>query len=411
MVLMRQLFRNGKLRDEIFEERKGEIKNQIENLSQNQVLYNNIDEMCESFISGYKMNNIFLKEDEIYQETPREIQVRKKSQIFKNYVNVDATQYEIIIPIEGDGTLLNYQPSLIISIIIEGNVENNNLHLYFTIDRSENLNQKVESTIRCVRDYVQSINSGISAYNSSLERYIKSLISKRRAHLESSYQIARSLQIPIKSRETSPEVFEIPIKPKKIEIKIPDKPLNDKNPIPTIKNEIYENILEICLNMSVVMERNPKTFREFGEEFIRDVFLLVLNAYFEGKATGETFNKKGKTDILIRYNNDNVFISECKFWKGPKMLVNTIDQLLSYTTWRDTKTAIFFFNKDTKISTVLDKIELEVPKHLYYLKRYEHKSQKLKNGKGIFGYNFCLQNDKNSEIFLTILVFDIPNLD
>ena len=99
--------------------------------------------------------------------------------------------------------------------------------------------------------------------------------------------------------------------------------------------------LEICLNMSVVMERNPKTFREFSEEFIRDVFLLVLNAFFEGRATGETFNKKGKTDILIRYNNDNVFISECKFWKGPKMLENTIDQLLNYITWRDTKSAIF----------------------------------------------------------------------
>lgn len=214
--------------------------------------------------------------------------------------------------------------------------------------------------------------------------------------------MARSLQIPIKSREASPEVFEIPLKPKRIEIEIPDIPLKYKKPIPTIKNEIYENILEIYLNMSVVMERNPKTFREFREESIRDVFLLVLNAFFEGKATGETFNKEGKTDILIRYNNDNVFISECKFWKGPKILEETIYQLLSYTTWRDTKTAIFFFNKDTKISTVLNKIELEVPKHTCYLKKYRHKSEKLKNGKGIYGYNFYLPNDKHSEIFLSI---------
>ena len=40
----------------------------------------------------------------------------------------------------------------------------------------------------------------------------------------------------------------------------------------------------------------------------------------------------GQTDILLREGERNVFIVECKFWKGPKAFGETIDQLLSYAT-------------------------------------------------------------------------------
>ena len=43
----------------------------------------------------------------------------------------------------------------------------------------------------------------------------------------------------------------------------------------------------------------------------------------EGQATGETFNAAGKTDILLRIDGKNVFIGECKFWKGPKAFRNS----------------------------------------------------------------------------------------
>src|ERR1700738_805507 len=35
----------------------------------------------------------------------------------------------------------------------------------------------------------------------------------------------------------------------------------------------------------------------------------------------------GKTDILIRKDGKNVFIAECKFWKGEKAFLETIDQI------------------------------------------------------------------------------------
>ena len=97
--------------------------------------------------------------------------------------------------------------------------------------------------------------------------------------------------------------------------------------------------------MAVVMERSPKVFSNMDEETIRTHFLVQLNGHYQGQATGETFNSNGKTDILIRNDNQNVFIAECKFWKGKKGYLSTIEQLLGYVTYRDTKTAIFMFVK------------------------------------------------------------------
>jgi len=103
------------------------------------------------------------------------------------------------------------------------------------------------------------------------------------------------------------------------------------------------------------MERSPRTFSRLHEEEIRDFFLIILNSHYEGQATGETFS--GKTDILIRSEGRNVFIAECKIWKGSKSLTSAIDQILEYSNWRDTKTAVLLFNKSGKLSRILEKVD------------------------------------------------------
>jgi len=102
---------------------------------------------------------------------------------------------------------------------------------------------------------------------------------------------------------------------------------------------------------------------KMGEEDLRYHFLVQLKGAFQGQATGETFNFQGKTDILIRVDGKNVFIAECKFWQGEKMFLETLDQLLSYLSWRDTKTAVLIFNRNADFTAVLAKIREFVPKH------------------------------------------------
>ena len=61
-----------------------------------------------------------------------------------------------------------------------------------------------------------------------------------------------------------------------------------------------------------------------------------------------------------------MFIAECKFWNGEKQFLETIDQLLSYLSWRDTKAAVLIFNRNAKFSEVLKKIAESSPKHKFY---------------------------------------------
>jgi hypothetical protein len=98
----------------------------------------------------------------------------------------------------------------------------------------------------------------------------------------------------------------------------------------------------------------------------------------------------------------NVFIAECKFWKGEKQLLETIDQLLSYLSWRDTKAAILVFSRNANFSDVLAKITTTVPKHPCF------KRDLGKAGETTFRYVFRQPSDANREIVLSVLAFDVP---
>ena len=41
------------------------------------------------------------------------------------------------------------------------------------------------------------------------------------------------------------------------------------------------------------------------------------------------------------------FVAECKIWHGAKKLVESLDQLVRYLTWRDCKAALVIFNMNT----------------------------------------------------------------
>jgi len=164
----------------------------------------------------------------------------------------------------------------------------------------------------------------------------------------------------------------------------------------------YDEILSVISNMVAVMERNPKTFQKIEEEALRDHFLVQLNGKYKGQATGETFNGNGKTDILIRVEGKNIFIAECKFWGGEKKLKETLDQLLGYTTWRDTKLALLIFNRRKNFTAVLKQIPEVIKNHPNFTRKTPYPSET--------GFRFELHHpdDKNRELLLTVLAFDIP---
>ncbi|EWM15286.1 LOW QUALITY PROTEIN: hypothetical protein KUTG_05590, partial [Kutzneria sp. 744] len=60
------------------------------------------------------------------------------------------------------------------------------------------------------------------------------------------------------------------------------------------------------------------------------------------------------------------FIGECKFYDGPKVVADALDQLLDYLTWRDTKAALLLFVRDSDVTTVTAKAVQKIKEHPNY---------------------------------------------
>jgi len=198
-------------------------------------------------------------------------------------------------------------------------------------------------------------------------------------------------------RKNAPETYRIPADP--IQLKLKDLPKSS----PKLHEDHYEHILKVCGNMAEVMERSPTAFKKISEPSLRFHFLVQLNAQFEGGATAETFNLGGKTDIRIHWEGKVIFIAECKYWKGEASYSATIDQLLDYVTWRDTKVAILVFNTNKDFTNVLKEIDAATCKHANFIRA----DQEYKHNSG-FRYIMKNKNDHDREFVITVLGFDVP---
>lgn len=147
-------------------------------------------------------------------------------------------------------------------------------------------------------------------------------------------------------------------------------PLFETETISAISDKGYSQIIERILTFGKNLEKFQSLYHHFDEENFRDFFLPHLNSISSRHtSTGETFNKIGKTDILIQdTEGNNIFIAECKLWKGQSELKNAVDQLLDrYVNWRDEKVAIIIFNKDVKgFSDVINKAIDALKEHSHF---------------------------------------------
>ena len=407
-------FRKGSLRD-FFEHKKLELKKEVEKLDSNYILSVSEEDFCQYLITKYSLYPPEIHEDKIYVYDQKEVDVDVSKDPMRVIFDrskpfyIKGIQVTIAVPFEGDGELFQYQPSTFTYNPPCGEIKGQEIHLIYTaVDHdAKRLKQRYLEDLNKIKRYLEWVKHDVSNFNKELESFVRQFVAQRKKKLLDDIGLVSSLGIPIKRREDMPTTYTIPSIRKKPKFELPKISGETFKPEPALALEEYENILEMIYNMALVIERSPQTFSKLREEEIRDHFLMMLNAHYEGQATGETFNYGGKTDILIRVEGKNVFIAECKFWKGKKKLVKAIDQLLRYTSWRDTKTAILLFNKNQDFSSVLAKIDPTVKSHPCYKRDWSLKSDKLKS-ETIFSYVFHQPEDVNRKVILTIIAFNIP---
>lgn len=182
---------------------------------------------------------------------------------------------------------------------------------------------------------------------------------------------------------------------------------NKKLPGADFPDEVYKNVLKTLLNYGKDLEMKPRVYSNQSEEGLRDHFLTNLTGRYERTtATGETFNSKGKTDILLKDDlGNNIFIAECKWWNGSLGFNLAINQLFdNYISWRDTKVALIFFVENKGFTTVIEQIENITKKHPYFVKFVG------KSDKSSFSFIFRQKLDEKNEVKLEILLFHFPKV-
>lgn len=278
-----------------------------------------------------------------------------------------------------------------------------------TVSFSFKLYQKEPEEFKRIKDEcfksaftnLSKLNNNIAEINNFLTNTIKTYFQDVRKKFQSENDFFAAINVKVDPSTKS--VFTAPTISKK---KIPQPKVNDKvefSSSPTMNTEMYKDILKVIYDSGKSMEKKPSLYNGKDEESLRDQFLFVLETRYVGTtATGETFNRSGKTDIILKHSVDgsNLFVAECKFWHGASEYKKAISQLFDrYLTWRDSKTAVILFVKNKEFSQVISTIKLETKQHEYFLR------ETGSHGESSFSYEFHLPNDKEKVVYLEVMAF------
>ena len=387
------------------------VTHEIDSLDNDYVLKASATELEDYYVNKVLIEPLELDSENFYIENQAGIK-KDVSHDFDRMsfrgerIVVQGTQLDIAIPFGGDPMLWRVRPSTFtMSGYPEINIGNGTISFSITFaDDSvdpERLKQQIDSNVKSLAGAVLNLKRDVENHNKSAPDQIKAALERKRIKAQSATSAVADLGIPFKRRD-NPPTFTVPTTRRATPTSRPKVPTESYKPEPVLDISEYEHILEIIKSMGLVIERSPSSFATLDEEAILTHFLLQLNGHYEGSATGETFNAVGKTDILIRVDNRNIFIAECKFWRGPKGFSEAIDQLLSYLSWRDSKCALLIFNKNKDSSTVREKM------HEIMESREEHRRTLFHKESDDSRYTFIKKDDPGREIIVTTQLFDIP---
>ena len=385
------------------------LQDEVNSLSEDRVLNTSLEDLCNYFVEKYRIVAPEIDESGIqveYGDAKINVRGRFDYDLFGTGgpVYVTGTKITFYVPFTGDHELFYCQPSKFTLSPPRAAVRAN--ELVFAIERAAEHADAIPSEFdrekNNVKEYLEWIARDVEPFNSSIREKASERIGARRQKLLRDRGLVEKLGFPIRRSNDMPPTYVSPNVQRRVAPRLPPVSTEPYMPEPTLDMDEYEHILSVISNMVSVMERSPRAFKGMVEEDLRTHFLVQLNGHYEGQATGETFNYEGKTDILIRAEDRNIFIAECKFWSGPSGLRDALDQMLGYISWRDTKTALLMFNRDRSMSTVLKKIPEVAKAHPNYKADHAYDSE---TG---FRYIFGHRDDVNREIKLTVLAFDVP---
>lgn len=400
------------------------VKTEIENLSNKDICNNSLEDLESYFYDKFKLDLIEIETDINHiNYDVKETKIPKENSLYNMGLPVQSPffyidGYKIIytIPFEGMSDLLYLKPSHF--ILYEFEVDNVNnptdekegqiifsqVYERSSIDSRENMMQFItkefNSHFSSYIEMINYINIDIESFNSSLRSNIIKYLYKRLEKAEAYLKLREKLNIPLELSDSAPNTK--PVRLKKIKKKVTSLPKTKNTPVEYgISDDDYNNIKNIINLSCISMEKAARTFYKLHEEELRDVILASLNTHYMGTSTGETFNKRGKTDIHIPFDNKSAYIGECKIWTGQGLFTDAINQLFSYMRWRDTKTSLIIFNKKNRdFSKILSTIDSILSNHDLCI-------NKLRMSENEWQCDFKKNSESTEIVKINIVIYDL----
>ncbi|MFT3773025.1 MAG: hypothetical protein QM820_47185 [Minicystis sp.] len=338
----------------------------------------NADEasLIEHLVSAHRVERLLMHFDEMYADPPRYEMIpaedfpQGRGFSVRRGESYRKPVLRFHIPIEGNVELLRCGAGGFQMWSCEVTVRGDDLSFEFVCfsDHEEGLRRLNDEAMGVRRNMQQEFSrhdGAVVAFNERLRREITELVRRRRSEAGAhAKMVEEMLSVPIR-RTAVPATLTVPVTKKPLVVS-PVAPAKPREKGWFLGDDVYREILKLIYEWGMVMERHPSTYAGKDEEALRDLFLLLLTPHFQYTG-GETFNKQGKTDILIRHEKHNVFVAECKVWHGPEEFFRAVDQLLGYLTWRDSKAALLMFVRNANIQNIISKIEPTIRSHPCFL--------------------------------------------
>lgn len=382
-----------------------QIKKRIDSESKEYILGVDEDKYKNFIIEDFKLIPLVVYEESEQIDLPKVTKEKTTAYPRAFVYEQDIYHFTIRYTFSGSTVLFKIRPSTwtMTSYEISVNEQNNTVSFSFKLyeQNPDKFKREKSDAYRAAFTNIENVNKFANEWNASIPGVVNREFQKIKDKFlkENDFFAA----INISTNKNTESLFSVPTI-KKIDI---PQPKVDKNKefasIPSMSKAMYADILKVVYDAGKSMEKKPALYINKDEEGLRDQFLFVLETRYVGvTATGETFNKKGKTDIILKYSadNTNLFVAECKLWKGQSEFHLAINQLFDrYLTWRDSKVALIFFVKNKEFTKVLESIKEETVKHEYY------KKPNGANGESSFSYLFRLPNDIDKIVYLEIILF------
>lgn len=380
------------------------IKNEIEQQGKDYIL-----QVDETEYKQHLYNEFALEELEIFKESEKTIpntykETRRNPRTGRSYEE-DVYSFVIKYSFLGTAELFHLRPStfkMIYNTIFVDPTQNKvSFNFKMTRTDKEQFNKMKQQGFDHSFSNLDNINEEVKKWNNNLLNYISNQFDQIKNKYKKENDFFAEINAEIDPNTKS--LFSVPTI-EKIIVPKPEICQNKKHhSYPTMSNEMYADVLDTLYTAGTGMERKPSLYVGKEEEDLRDLFLFHLELRYKSvTATGETFNRNGKTDILLKYSEDgsNLFVAECKFWHGPNEFHKAIDQLFdNYLTWRDSKAALIIFVKNRSFTKVLSKIKEKIKTHKLFIKSgTDHRESS-------FSYVMSLPQDEEKEVFLEVLVF------